>query len=310
MTNKRLAFNLNQTLSLFEIERFAIHDGPGIRTTVFLQGCPLRCQWCANPESQTVGKHILTLSGSCVGCKACASVCPTGAITVPQKAVIDRSLCVLCGTCAANCPAGALGVSGQSMSVDDLFSTLMRDKDYYKNSGGGVTFSGGEALLQISALLPLWERLRAEGISIAVETCGAVSVDAISEALPYVDLFLFDIKTLSPTVFQTYTGGDLSTVLTAFSAITEGHPEKVIVRVPVIPTVNFDQDSLTDIFTFAKEHKVAEVHLLPYHTLGMNKYAQLGRIYPFPVTRSLPEEEVAPYQKIGEDMGLRVLIGG
>ena len=310
MMNKRLGCNVDRSLSLFEIERFALHDGPGIRTTVFLQGCPLRCAWCANPESQTPGKHILTLSGSCVGCKACETVCPEGAITVPEKAVIDRSLCVLCGTCAARCPAGALGISGQSMSPDDLFSILIRDRDYYKNSGGGVTFSGGEALLQIDALLPLWEQLRAENISVAVETCGAVDAAVIKKAIPLIDLFLFDIKTLDPEIFARYTGGDLGVVLAAFRTVAGAHPEKLIVRVPVIPTVNFDRDSLKSIFTFAADHAVTEVHLLPYHTLGMNKYARLGRIYPFPVTRSLPEEEVVPYREMGEAMGLSVKIGG
>ena len=299
------------TLSLFEIERFAIHDGPGIRTTVFLQGCPLRCAWCANPESQTVGTHILTLSGSCVGCGTCVLSCPTGAMRVTDAhAEIDREACITCGKCATVCPAGALGVSGQRMSAEDLYDILIRDKDYYLGSGGGVTFSGGEALLQTDALLPLWERLYAEGISIAVETCGAVGIDAIKKALPFVDLFLVDIKTLSPEAFQHYTGGDLSVVLAAFRAITETAPQKVILRVPVIPTVNFDETSLRRIFAFAKDHGVNKVDLLPYHTLGMSKYKQLGRPYPFPVTTGLSEEEVTPYQSIGESMGLCIRIGG
>ena len=302
---------MNQTLSLFEIERFAIHDGPGIRTTVFLQGCPLRCAWCANPESQTVGKHILTLSGSCVGCGRCADACPTGAMSLSEgRAAIDREECTTCGKCATVCPAGALGVSGQSMSTDDIYSILIRDRDYYIGSGGGVTFSGGEALLQVHALIPLWEKLKKDGISISIETCGAVSLSAIEKSLPYVDLFLFDLKTLSPERFSRYTGGNLSTVLAAFSAIAQKHPEKIIVRTPVIPGVNFDNASLSEIFTFAKEHGVKEVDLLPYHTLGMSKYAQLGIPYPFPVTTGLSEEDVLPYQKMGEAMGLTVKIGG
>ena len=308
-------------LSFFEIERFAIHDGPGIRTTVFFQGCGLRCQWCANPESQTVGKHIMFFSKLCTGCGSCAGACHRGAIRMDtdnvcltdkestlRKSHMDRSKCVSCGSCVSACPNGALKISGQRISPDALFDVIIRDKDYYETSGGRVTVSGGEALLQIEQMEGFLQKCHSEHIHIAAETCGYVPISNIQNAMNNIDLFLFDIKTLDRKRFQTYTGGNLEIVLTAFEYLSNHVPAQVIVRVSVIP--GFNDHEIREIMEFVASHGIREIHLLPYHTLGVSKYEQLGLPYSYPVTQGLDSDTLTPYIKVGEHLNLKVKIGG
>ena len=296
-------------LNIFEIERFAIHDGPGIRTTVFFQGCPLRCEWCANPESQTMDRHIMFFSKLCSGCGKCVSVCQKNAITIRDgKSHICRDECISCGSCAQECPNNAMKISGRQISCEELFDTIMRDVDYYEASGGGVTLSGGEALLHIDRMIPFLKSCKNSGIHIAVETCGYVPVSNIEMALEYVDLFLFDIKTLDSQKFGKYTGGTIDTVLSSFECICNNNSEKVTVRVPVIPDFN-DKEILT-IMDYAVEHGIKNMHLLPYHTLGISKYKQLGRDYPYHIKESLSPDVLLPYVEIGKERGITVKIGG
>lgn len=296
-------------LDIFEIERFAIHDGNGIRTTVFFQGCALRCRWCANPESHTAGKHIMFFSRLCSGCGKCAAVCGQNAVKlIDGKSVIDRSRCVSCGICTAKCPCGALKISGRKISNDELFDIVLRDKDYYDASGGGVTLSGGEALLQAEKMLPFLCRCREEHIGIAVETCGYAPLSAFESVLGYADMFLFDIKTIDNRKFEEYTGGNIKTVLSAFEFLCRIAPERVTVRVPVIP--GFNDNEISDIMSYAAARDVRELHLLPYHTLGISKYEQLGLDYPYHIRESLAPDTLLPYNKMGEKLGLKVKIGG
>jgi pyruvate formate lyase activating enzyme len=298
-------------IAVCEIERFAIHDGPGIRTTVFLQGCPLRCEWCANPESQAVGRHIMTFSNKCNGCGKCTSICPLRAITLEEgKAVINRTLCDSCGKCAEVCPKHAIGISGKIISCEELYRIIIRDKDYYTESGGGLTLSGGEALLQIEQIRPLLLACRKQEIHIAVETCGCVSLNKVITAFPFVDLFLFDIKSLDADKLREYTGGELNTILACFEFIAASNPDKLIIRVPVIPGFNYNEKDITDIFEFALQKFIKEIHLLPYHALGVSKYEQLGRKYPISSKISLRNEELNDLKEKGECLGLTVKIGG
>ena len=298
-------------LPVFNIERFAIHDGEGIRTAVFLQGCPLHCPWCANPESQHIGPQLMFSEKKCAGCGTCTQNCPKKAIALNGRiARIDRTACDSCGTCEQVCPNGAIRISGRWMTAEEVFSLIERDADYYRRTHGGVTFSGGEALLHIDNLMPLLEKCAKAGVAVDFETCGYVPEGSFQKAFSYTERFLFDVKTADPEVFRRCTGGSLSLVLKNLHWLAEKDPEKIILRVPVIPDVNHGQKEMESIFRLAVREHLSRVDLLPYHTLGMIKYAQLGLAYPFPVRQGLSVREVEPYAAEGIKMGLDVRIGG
>lgn len=294
-------------LPVFNIERFAIHDGPGIRTVVFLQGCPLRCAWCANPESQTVGTKIFHLSSRCVGCGACIEACTNEAISIQEgKTCIDRSKCTGCGKCASVCPQDCMQPSGKWMMPEEVEREALKDLSYYENSGGGVTFSGGEALLHFERLRPLTGRLRGRGIHIAMETCGQVDAKVFRNAVEEFDLFLFDVKTLDQEKMDRFVGGSVTMILDNLSFLAERHPEKVIVRIPVIPGFNFDDAEVHEIFRLLGNLRLKKVELLPYHTLGKIKYGQLGMKYPFGEQKALMREQLTGFQALGQSLGLHV----
>lgn len=298
-------------LPVFNIERFAIHDGEGIRTAVFLQGCPLRCPWCANPESQVIGKKLMFLQKKCVGCGTCVQCCPQHAASLEDgHAQIGRGCCVRCGACAAACPQAALKISGQWMTADEIFAIVVRDADYYRQTHGGLTLSGGEALLHIEELLPLLQDCKTHQIPVDFETCGHVPAEAIEKALPWTERFLFDVKTADAEKFRRFTGGSLDVVLKNLKIIAKYDAQKLVVRVPVIPTLNHTEKEIRAILDVALRLGISRVDLLPYHTLGMTKYAQLGQDYPFPEKKSLSPEALQSYADMGRKLGLIVTIGG
>lgn len=299
-----------EKIRIFNIERFAVYDGPGIRTTVFLQGCPLRCQWCANPESQTMENQLLFMEQKCVGCGRCSLQCPRQAITIADgKAHIERKLCMKCGRCAEICPNEAVSLVGNDMTPEDIYSVVIRDKDYYEQSSGGLTLSGGDPLMQLDALMPLLIQCRNGGISVAVETCGSITQKTVEAAFPFIDYFLFDIKSMDREVLWKYTRGNYSLIMENYAFIAACDAEKLITRVPVIPGVNNTMEHMERLFQFVREHGGRRVDLLPYHTLGVVKYRQLGLDYSFLKT-SLMREDLIPFRKRGEELGLTITIGG
>ena len=298
-------------LWVFNIERFAIHDGPGIRTTVFLQGCPLSCRWCANPESQKCGRHLMHLVQKCTGCGRCIKSCGENAISLADgKAVIDREKCTDCGRCADACLNGVNQVSGREMEAEEIYDLIMRDKQYYMTSGGGVTFSGGEALLYIDKLKNLILKLRAKNINVSFETCGNVPTENIRAALPLTDLFLYDMKSMNAAVLKKYTDGELSLILKNLSAIAAAAPERIVLRIPVIPAVNCSHDDIEAVFKCADKLGIGRIDLLPYHTLGVTKYRQLGIDYTFGIMNGLRADLLKPFLALGKRYGLDVRIEG
>lgn len=299
------------SVSVLEIERFAVHDGPGIRTVVFLQGCPLHCPWCANPESQSLKSQLRYLKKTCIQCGSCIASCPSGNIVFVEGYPIFRSSnCVSCGICVDACPQNAVRFSSLSFTVSQVLETVLRDKDYYDNSGGGVTFSGGEAFLQFDGLMEMLMLSKSYNIHTAVETCGHVTPDRIRKALPWVDLFLFDIKHADPEILKSVVGADFRIIETNLRFIATNAPHKIIARVPVIPGFNFNDSDMKDIFNLLLNLGVKQVHLLPYHTLGVDKYIQLGLSYPYPYKKMLTMEDLRSTYDMAKSMGLDACLGG
>lgn len=299
-----------QSLLVMEIERFAVQDGPGIRTAVFLKGCEMRCPWCANPESQRRAVLLMHDGTACVRCGACARACPSGAVAFAagEVPVFDRARCNACAACARVCPAGAITYSGTWMTPEQIMQTVLRDKDYYAASGGGLTLSGGEPLLWGAALLPLLAMCRENAVSVAVETCGQFPPEHLPPLLPYLGLLLFDVKHADAEKLGRVAGGHSETILENLdAAVAFGVP--VTVRIPVIPDFNHTQAEMAEIFRLIKAHGVRQAELLPYHTLGKNKYAKLGLPYTLGAPMLAPHE-LEPYRALGEALGLAVKIGG
>ena len=247
----------------------------------------------------------------CIGCGRCEAICPRGNIAIQDHfPVFNRQACVACKACERICPQNAIKFVGESITSSEIMEILLRDRDYYLNSGGGVTFSGGEAFTQFEGLMDLLIQCKNEKLHTSVETCGQVNLDKIKQALPLIDLFLFDIKHTDKDLLQKETGANLDTILTNLRYISSKSANKVTILVPVIPGFNFNENTLREIFMLAKENRIKCVHLLPYHTLGKDKYEQLGLTYPYPCEQMLAKEELFPFKEMGEKMGLEIRIGG
>jgi pyruvate formate lyase activating enzyme len=293
------------TGTVFNIQRYSIDDGPGIRTTVFFKGCPLSCVWCSNPESQNLAPELMHRSSLCKQCFRCVEACPETAITVGANGiVIDRDLCTVCGECVNVCPHDAMRITGEEMSVDQVFDVVKRDADFYEDSGGGVTLSGGEVLLQPAFALALLQRLKEAGFHTCVDTSGQGSTEGLRQLIPYVDLFYFDIKHLDPRIHRSETGIANENILRNFAVVaTSGVP--LVVRVPVVPGFNDTVDAIADIADLvATRAPGGTVHLLPYHRYGQQKYAMLGLDYELDAAETPSQEFLDAARKIMESRGL------
>jgi pyruvate formate lyase activating enzyme len=268
--------------NIFDLQRFSVHDGPGIRTTVFLKGCPARCPWCSNPESQCALPQLFYSRSRCLGCGSCVSVCPERALSLEADAVaIDRARCIPCDECTRVCPSGALRLVGRRVTAADVLAEVERDRIFYEHSGGGMTVSGGEPLAQPEFTLALLEGARERGLHSAVETAGLAESETVELVLARTDLILFDIKQIDSESHRSIVGEDDALVL-GNARVAARLGVKLIVRVPVIPGFNDQPHQIAAIADFARSLGVGEVHLLPYHAYGVSKYASLGRKYEMP----------------------------
>ena len=295
---------------VFDIQRFSVNDGPGIRTIVFLKGCPLSCLWCCNPESQRREPDVMYDAKKCIGCGKCMKACQHGAIGPGNETWVDRSKCVGCGECVNVCPTGALTLKGEVMTVSEVIHVLRRDAHYFRKSGGGITLSGGEPLMQWKYARELLKACKAQGWDTAIETTGYGSEEAIEAVIPYLDLVLLDCKSTDPVVHKRVTGVSNELIQKNARKIVS-MANKVIIRVPTIPTVNASEEEFHRIAEYAKSLGVDTVHVLPYHTLGQSKYEMLGKAYAMGYEiKSLPREEAAVYQQVVESDGLKCMVGG
>ena len=249
---------------IFDVERNSFVDGPGIRTTVFFKGCNLSCAWCHNPESQSMAPQMLYYRDKCTGCGKCQKVCPT-----PEQ-------CTLCGKCTIFCPVDARKVCGKDYTVEEVWKEIEKDIPFYQNSDGGVTFSGGECMLQVDFLVELLKKCRENGVHTAVDTAGHVGFERFEKVLPYTDLFLYDMKCFDTEKHRKYVGVGNEQILENLRKLL-ARGAKVWIRIPVIPGVNDSAEEMQQIRAFLEECSgVERVELLPYHAMGENKYRAIG----------------------------------
>ncbi len=294
---------------VFNIQRYSLYDGPGIRTTVFFSGCPLKCVWCHNPEGKTKESVISFAKSECTLCGACSDACPTHAHKLSQRAhEIDRALCIGCSACENACSSEALKLLGKRMTISEIICEVMRDADFYSD-GGGLTVSGGEPFMQLSALVALLSLAKENGISTAVETSGFTSREALGRAAEYTDIFLYDIKHTNPERHKIYTGVDNRKILENLSFL-DSISARVILRCPIIPEVNNTREHFEAVAALAEKHtSVESVELMPYHSLWHEKAEKIGQKIEY--TRSEPEnstlmEKYAEIFKLNTKKPIRV----
>jgi pyruvate formate lyase activating enzyme len=268
---------------IFDIQRFSVHDGPGIRTTVFMKGCPLRCRWCHNPEGLTKKQQLQFFEEKCIGCGLCG-----------EKNKLSDAKC---------CPTDALTVCGKYVTEQEILTEILKDKVFYANEGG-VTFSGGECLLQADFVTAVLEQAKKSGLHTAVDTCGYVPWTEIEKTLSVCDLYLYDIKSTDSVKHREYTGVDNTLIIENLKKLSRLDKE-IWIRIPVIPDFNDSEDEMSSISDLvASLPSVKQVTLMPYHTLGASKYKTLGLVYPYDTSKKISEKKLCAFKEIFEDRGV------
>jgi len=292
---------------IFDVQRYSIHDGPGIRTTVFFKGCPLRCWWCHNPEGIDSGKELMYFEYKCLHCGTCAHVCPMGAIEFDGIPIIRRSMCIACGSCSAACPSDALKLIGKEYTVGELMKEIERDVLYFDNSGGGITFSGGEPLYQHEFLLEVLKECKKIDIHRTLDTSGFAPQGVLASVADYVDLFLYDLKLIDEKEHIKYTGVSNAQIKENLRFLVDyGRAKDVIIRFPVIPEITDTADNVEALAEFISSIKgLKEIDLLPFHDIS-EKYNRLDKDYKMTVHKSPSRERLMEIKRKFEAIGLYV----
>ncbi len=297
--------------TIFDIKKFAIHDGPGVRTTVFFKGCPLGCWLCHNPESQSFEPELMIRDGRCTQCGDCVEVCAQNAVSLNGDSInIDRYRCDLCGACADVCLVEAIEVAGREVTVAEVMCELEKDVVYYDESAGGVTVSGGEPFAQPEFLLALLQACKMRGIRTAVDTCGHVAPDVLRSVADHVDLFLYDLKVIDDERHREFTGVGVELIHENLRWLVAQN-RAVVVRFPLLPGINDDDENVRAMCRFLTSlGRQPRVDILPYHRAGQDKYSRLGREPRLPDTGPPSEEMVAAVARRLGDCGLHVTVRG
>lgn len=273
---------------VFNVQRYSVHDGPGIRTIVFLKGCPLKCRWCANPESQHLLPELALNHNKCIGtkeCSMCLDICENEAIQESDegKVYILRDRCKNCTKCADTCPSRALNIYGKAISVNEVLKVVEEDSVFYSRSGGGITMSGGEPLVQPLFACELVKEAKRRRMNTALETCGHTDWESLDNVCRHLNTIMYDIKSMDPEKHKEFTGVSNELILDNFKKLCANYPSlSIVVRTPVIPGFNDTEEEIQAIIDFIKQFPQVEYELLPYHRLGQPKYEYLGKEYPLP----------------------------
>lgn len=304
-------YNKNKEGTIFDIQRFSINDGPGIRTIVFLKGCPLKCKWCSNPESQSKDIQITFNKSSCINCGKCIDVCPQGAISLDGNNKIDRDKCDNCGLCVDNCYSNALVKIGRKIKVEELLQELKKDSLHFRRSGGGVTLSGGELLGQADFVAEILKGCKSMGWHTTLETTAFAKKEAVEKVIPLADLVLLDIKHTNNDIHINHIGVGNKIILENAKHISMISKE-LIIRVPVIPHFNCDNESINAIASFVKTlENVIRVDLLAYHNLGSSKYQNLEMKYEMDSDIAIPTENIMnEFKEVFESFDMKCVIEG
>lgn len=300
-------------LQVFDIQKYSIHDGDGIRTSIFFKGCPLRCAWCHNPESQQKKPQLLWNRDKCTGCGWCAGMCPQKAITMEQGVpVLDRDRCIGCGKCVMECLESARAVSGEPKSVRELLEAGEKDLVFYEESGGGVTLSGGEVMTAepFEEIVELCRGFFEKGISVFIDTSGFAPWERFESILPYVTAFLYDIKAMDPETHQKWVGVDNRLILENLQKLSAAGGD-IRLRLPLISGINDSPEDMEEVVALLREGvHVGKIHLLPYHDIGKSKYARLGLGYDEAALAPPSPEHLEKLAEILRQTGVPVVIGG
>ena len=289
-----------------KIQKYSIHDGDGIRTTIFFKGCGLKCIWCHNPETQCFQKQLMVHQERCTGCGKCETICPQNAIhTEVGTTVTDFSLCDACGTCVNSCNLNLREIVGKEYTVDELVKEIKKDEMFYEESGGGVTLSGGEVMISnMNYLETLCQKLNRIGISIFIDTCGHAPYGNFERLMPYVDTFLYDIKTMNVEIHKKYIGADNVQILSNLEKLNAAGA-RIYLRIPTIKGINADETSMKEIINYLQDKKInpAQIYLLPYHNTGSVKYRELGLTYKCNELTRPTEEELNRFVELFKTSG-------